>query len=238
MTWERKLKKTIFTLDIDNVYSKELTDITYSFIKYYAHKIGADFHIINKRKFPDYPITYEKLQVYELSQEMQNDWNIFIDCDALIHPDLMDITSHLPLDYVCHYGHDIASYRWKYDKYFMRDGRHIGSCTWFVVSSSWCTELWKPIDDMTLAEIEDSIFPINNERDNGVIPLRLIEDYVLSRNIAKYGLKYKDVSAIISECGQDSNMFAYHNYMMPVEEKIVRMKKQMKEWNLNERPRI
>jgi hypothetical protein len=230
--WQRNIKKTIFTLDINNEYSKELTDLTYPYIKQYAHKIGADFHIINERKFPDFPITYEKLQVYELSQQMENDWNIFIDCDTLIHPDLMDITSHIPFDHVCHFDADIASYRWKYDRHFIRDGRHIGSCTWFVVSSSLCTELWKPVDDMTLDEIEASIFPIKKECNAGYTPLRLIEDYVLSRNIAKYGLKYISFNSILKNLEQDGQGLLLHFYMMPVEEKVVRMKQTMKHWNL------
>lgn len=230
--WNKKIKKTIYTLDIDNAYYKELTDLTYPYIKKYAHKIGADFHIISERKFPEYPVTYEKLQIYELSQEMENDWNIFIDCDTLIHPDMMDFTVHIPFDHVCHFGEDIASYRWKYDKYFLRDGRHIGSCTWFAIASSWCTEFWKPIDDMTLDEIEASIFPTRKERDAGITPLRLIEDYVVSRNIAKYGLKYISFDSILKNLGQDGQALIFHRYMMPVEEKVVRLKQQMRGWYL------
>lgn len=230
--WEKKIKKTIFTLDINNHYSKELTDLTYPYIKSYAHKIGADFHIINERKFPDYPVTYEKLQIYELSQKMENDWNIFLDCDTLIHPDMMDFTVHIPFDHVCHFGEDIASHRWKYDRFFLRDGRHIGSCTWFAVSSSWCTELWKPIDDMTIDEIGASIFPTRKEIVAGIEPIRLIEDYVLSRNIAKYGLKYIAFDSILKKLGQDGQGLIFHRYMMPIEEKIVRLKQQIKTWNL------
>lgn len=230
--WQKKIKKTLFTLNINNNYDKELTDLTYPYLKHYAHKMGADFHVITERKFPDYPVTYEKLQIYELSQQMENDWNIFIDCDALIHPDLMDITVHLPFDHVAHFGEDIASYRWIYDKYFLRDGRHIGSCTWFIVASSWNTELWKPIDDMTLDEIEASILPIRKEILNGITPLRLIEDYVMSRNIAKYGLKYMSFDTILNKFNQTADGLVYHRYMMPDEEKIVRLKTQMKAWNL------
>jgi hypothetical protein len=228
--WQPKIKKTIFTLDID--YSKELTDLTYPYIKYYAHKIGADFYIINERKFPDYPITYEKLQIYELSQQMENDWNIFLDCDTLIHPDLMDITVHIPFDTVCHFGEDIASHRWKYDRFFLRDGRHIGSCTWFMAASSWCSEFWKPVDDMTLEEIENSIFPIRKEELYGIKPLGLIEDYIVSRNIAKYGLKYVSFDSILKKFGQDGQGLLYHRYMCPVEEKIVKIRQIMKQWNL------
>jgi hypothetical protein len=234
--WDKKIKKTIYTLDIDDAYDKELTDLTYPLLKRYAHKIGADFHIINKRKFPDYPITYEKMQVYELGQQAENDWNIFFDCDTLMHPDFMDVTDHIPYDHVCHWGHDIASHRWKYDRFFHRDGRHIGSCTWFVVCSAWTIELWKPTTDMTLAEISDSITPINNELLAGIPPIRLIDDYVTSRNIAKYGLKYISFDEILAKMGLSSKIrdgLIFHRYAMPTEEKIVRIKNQLREWNLS-----
>ena len=230
--WNKEVRKTVFTLNIDNTYSKELTDLTYPFIKGYAHKIGANFHVINERKFPDFPIVYEKLQIYELAQEMNNDWNIYFDCDALIHPDLMDVTLHVPFDAVSHMGFDIASFRWKYDRFFKRDGRFIGSCNWFSVASSWCIELWKPIDDMTIDEISENIFPIKSEIVAGIKPIRLIDDYVLSRNIAKYGLKFKSFHTILKELGQDGSELFYHRYAMPPEQKVVLIKQQMKKWGL------
>ena len=63
--WQKQQKKTIFTLNVDG-YSPEITDITYPLIKRYAKHIDADLHIIKDRKFPDWPVTYEKLQIYEL----------------------------------------------------------------------------------------------------------------------------------------------------------------------------
>ena len=41
----------------------------YPYIKKYAQKIGADFYVIKERKFPDWYITYEKLQIYEIEKE-------------------------------------------------------------------------------------------------------------------------------------------------------------------------
>lgn len=125
--WQKSLKKTIFTLNIDG-YAPEITEISYPLMKHYAEKIGADFYVIKDRKYPGYPPVYEKLQIYELAQEMRNDWNIYIDSDALIHPDLMDLTNHISKDTVAHNGHDTADNRWRYDRFFHRDGRHIGSC--------------------------------------------------------------------------------------------------------------
>ena len=87
--WNKPLKKTLYTLNIGN-YGPEITALTYPYMRRYAEKIGADFFIITERKFPGWPVTFEKLQIYELSQQHANDWNIFCDGDCLIHPDLMD----------------------------------------------------------------------------------------------------------------------------------------------------
>jgi hypothetical protein len=227
-----KIKKTLFTLNVNDSYSKELTDLTYPYIKKYAHKIGADFYVIKDRKFPDWYITYEKLQIYELGKDMKNDWNIYVDCDALIHPDIFDITTQLNKDTVSHWNHDPAGLRWKFDEYFLRDGRSIGSCNWFTLCSDWCIDLFKPLDDLTPEEVAMNIYPIKMEEEAGVTPISLIDDYVLSRNIAKYGLKFIDFDSFFSKQNMNASDFLYHNYAMPIEEKIVKMKEQMKKWNL------
>ena len=85
-----KLKKTIFTVNVDN-FAPEVTEITFPYIKAYAHKIGAEFFEITARKNPDKPPAYEKFQIYDLGRLMRNDWNIFFDADTLIHPDYPDI---------------------------------------------------------------------------------------------------------------------------------------------------
>ena len=105
--WEKPLKKCIFTLNVDN-YAPELTEITYPLIRRYADKIGATFHIIDERRYPGWPPVYEKLQIYRLAQEMGNDWNIYIDSDALVHPDLLDVTQLISKDTVMHNGNDFV----------------------------------------------------------------------------------------------------------------------------------
>jgi hypothetical protein len=229
----KKAKKVIFTLNTAPDEYKEVTDLTYPFLKYYAHKIGAEFYEIKDRKFPDAKsITYEKCQVFQLAQDMGCEWVYFIDADALIHPDTMDFTVHIPKDTVMHHGNDLATFRWRYDKYFLRDGRHIGSCTWFIVASEWCLDIFRPLDDMKLEEAYKNIFPISGEIKAGIEPWRLIEDYVYSRNIAKYGLKYISVDTLLKSMGLDSGALFYHQYAMDTQEKVVRLKNQMMEWNL------
>jgi hypothetical protein len=230
--WQRQIKKTIFTLNVEN-YAPEITAITYPLIKAYAEKIKADFHIIKERKFPEWPVTYEKLQIYELAKEMQNEWNIYIDSDALIHPDLMDLTTMLPKDTVAHHGADFAGMRWKYDRFFLRDGRHIGSGNWFTLASDLCIELWKPLDDLTPEEAISNIQPTVGERKCGVIdPSHLIDDYTLSRNIAKFGLKFNTIRKLTESIFPQGCPFFWHHYTIPINAKVIEMNKVLTEWGL------
>lgn len=231
--WQKKLKKTVYTLNLNPDVYKPVTDLTYPLIKEYARKIGADFHIISERKFPEWKSpTYEKCQVYELAQKHGNDWNIFIDSDAVVHPDLMDITELLDKDTVFHNGCDFAPIRWHYDRFFQRDSRHIGSPSWLCIASDWCIELFKPIDDMTPDETYENIFPTVGEQLAGYEPYRLIEDYVFSRNIAKYGLKFMDMGKIFDKHSCARGDFLWHQYAMPIEEKVIKMREVMKNWRL------
>lgn len=230
--WNKAVKKTIFVLNVDN-YAPEIREITYPFIKHYAHKCGADFFEIKERKYPGWPPVYEKFQIYELAQEMENDWNIYIDSDALIHPDLMDMTNHLSKDTVAHNGRDPASHRWKYDRYFKRDGRHIGSCNWFTIGSDWCIELWKPLDDLTLEGAVRNISPMVQEINTVVVAEHLIDDYTMSRNIAKYGLKFTTFGDVFKSLGYAASPgLLWHHYTIPIDEKVVRLKEVLKQWGL------
>lgn len=225
-------KKTLFTLNIDK-YSKEITDLTYPLLKYYAHKIGADFYVITERKFPGWPVVYEKLQIYELGQQMGNDWNIYIDSDAIIHPETIDWTAFLKKDTVAHNGNDFASIRWKYDNYFLRDGRNIGSCNWFTIGSNWCIDLWKPLD-ISLEEALDNINPTVPEQNTVITKDHLIDDYTLSRNIARYGLKFKTLMNLQNELDLRDANFHWHVYDVTTDEKIRQIKEIMVQWRIPE----
>jgi hypothetical protein len=230
--WQKRVKKTIFTLNV-NDYSPEMTSLTYPLIQAYARKIGADFHVIRERKFPEWPVTYEKMQVYELAQQMENDWNIYIDSDTLVHPDTPDLTLLLPRDTVAHFGSDFAPTRWKTDRFFHRDGRHIGSGNWLALASDLCIELWKPVDDLTPAEAVANINPTVTERTSGVIETsHLIDDYVLSRNIAKYGLKYVNIRDLLAKNYRDGGGFFYHQYLFPIERKIEELHEVIDKWQV------
>jgi len=228
----KKEKKTVFTLCLDG-YMEDLCSVTFPLMRLWANKIDAEFFVINTRKFPDFLPVYEKMQIYTLGKEMENDWNIFVDCDTLIHPDMIDITQHYQKDTVGHHGNDLASIRWRYNEYMKRDGRHIGSCNWFAIASSWCLDFWHPLDYMTQDEAAKNIFPVLREKiEKNIEPVRLIDDYVMSLNIARYGLKYKNVRDVMESCGQPSNNFLVHDYGMPEEQKLAELKKVIKKWGL------
>lgn len=212
------MKKTVYTLNIDN-FAPEITELTYPLIKHYAHRIGADFYIINERKFPDWPVTYEKLQIHELGKQHGNDWNVYIDSDALVHPETLDWTSFLTKDTVAHNGSDFANIRWRYDNYFRRDGRNVGSCNWFTIASDWCLDLWHPLD-IPLHEALDNIYPTVNEINTVITPDHLIDDYTLSRNIARYGLKFTTFREILEAHKMENANFFWHLYTISIDQKI------------------
>ena len=223
------MKKVIYLLNIDN-YAPEITEITYPLIERYAHKIGGAIDCITTRCFPGWPPVYEKLQIRERAQENKADWHIYIDSDTLIHPDFFDVTEHLHKDTVCHNGSDMAGNRWRYDDYFRRDGRHIGSCNWCTIASDWCLDLWTPLD-ITLGEAVKNIFPIKSELDSVITPEHLIDDYTLSRNIARYGLKFTTIKKIQTDLTDVGN-YLWHEYTKTTEEKVVDMRQVLKDWNL------
>ena len=216
------MKKTIYTLNVGD-YAPKIREITYPLLKFYAKKIGAEFFEITERKYPDFPPVYEKFQIYELGKEHGNDWNIFIDADAMVHPEFPDVTSQLTKDTVCFHGKDFSPIRFRPDKYFLRDGRNIGEGNWFAIASDWCLDLWHPLDDMTLVEALENIFPTMTELKTVVKRDHLIDDWLVSRNIARYGLKH-----IVMIDYFQQNLFTpdylWHEYQMGIDQKVVLMK--------------
>jgi hypothetical protein len=91
------MKKLLVTLNIDD-YDKDITRLTFPYMEQYAKNIGADFHIITERKFPNSPLRLEEFQMYEFSQTY--DWIIFLDADCLINPKGVDLTKLVEEDRV------------------------------------------------------------------------------------------------------------------------------------------
>jgi hypothetical protein len=252
------MRKSVFTVNIEN-YAPELTTMTYPLMRFYAERIGAEFRIISERRFPDFPPVYEKLQIFSLGRG--NDWNIYFDSDTLVHPECIDFTDFLSKDTVMHNGIDPAMLRWRYDRFFRRDGRNIGSCNWNTWASDWCIDLWEPSPDLTCAGAIANIFPTNIERrgavessgaeirdeskrdDPGepygsarapVEPSHLIDDYTLSRNIAKYGLKVTTVPEVLKRIGLPDASFFWHIYAVSLEEKVKQMREMITRWKVED----
>jgi hypothetical protein len=223
------MRKAVFTLNV-NDYEPDIRALTYPLLQRYANRIGADFIVISERRFPDFPAVYEKLQIHELGRPY--DWNVFFDSDALVHPDLFDITDLLSKDTVLQNSKDFAPNRFTYDEYFRRDGRHIGACNWFTVASNWCLDLWRPLDDLTLQEAVARIQPIAYEQQRKIDASHLIDDYVLSRNIARFGLKHKTFESLLGDIGRPTHEYFWHDYTIPASEKLARITQIIQNWRL------
>jgi hypothetical protein len=180
-------RKTLYTLNV-NKYEPAVTALTYPLLRLYARKIGAEFFQITERKSPDWPLMYEKLQIFHLAKERGDEWSVYVDSDTLIRPDTPDFTAIVPRDHVAHYRYDFAPLRWYLDEHFLRDGRRIGTCGWFCMASNWCRDLWHP-SDLTPEETIARCFPVLFEAALGLKPEHFVEDYTISRNIARFGLK-------------------------------------------------
>lgn len=174
------IKKCVHVVNIGDNYLKDLKQITLPNILQYAERIGADVNIITQRKFPEWPMTYEKMQVYEDGKGY--DWNVLIDLDTLIHPDFCDVTMQYPKSVVSFNFAYNADTQLRPDKYFARDGRNVGVATNFVVTSDWTHDLWEPLDiSVDVAK-------------QCVVRHHITDEYCISRNLAKYGMKYAGIA--------------------------------------------
>ncbi len=233
--------KHLYLLNIDG-YAPEICAMTYPLIKFYAHRIGATIRTISERKYPGWPVVYEKLQIWDLAHQFPADWHIYLDSDALVHPETVDWTEFLPRDTVAHNGVDFANVRWKYDDYFRRDGRHIGSCNWLAIASDLCLDLWRPLQRqewprLTLQQAVANISPTVSELNTIITAEHLIDDYVLSRNIAKYGLKFTSLIELQKKIGIPDANFFWHAYTDTVDVKVQKMRETLELWKVPEKIR-
>jgi hypothetical protein len=224
------MRKTLYTLNVGG-YAPELTALTYPLLEHYARKIGAEFYVIESRKWPTFPVVYEKLQIHDLAAQRGDEWSIYIDSDALVHPETIDFSCFIPKDTVAHNGVDMAAIRWRYDYPFWRDGRNVGSCNWNSWASEWCRDLWTPLD-IPLDEALSNIFPTVNELNTVITTDHLIDDYTLSRNIARFGLKVTSLMEIEKKLGFTDAEFFWHQYTVSIEEKVKQMSEVLERWKL------
>jgi len=209
----------VYTLNIGN-YAPEVTALTYPLMEYYAKRIDADFYVITERAFPDWPIPVEKLQMGRLIEEQGRERAIYFDSDTLIHPELVNLFHFVPRDTVAHNAQDMANLRFKYDKYFLRDGRNCGTCGWLIITSDWTADLFHP-PDITLDEALSRCSPTVSEANSGVIDREhLVDDLLMSRNLHRFGLKHMRLIDLWTQLGIPNADFFHHIYTEPVEHKV------------------
>jgi len=188
------MRKLIHVVNINNFFP-ELFALTYPTIKAYAEKHGYMINMITERKFPDYPLHYEKFQVYEDGKEAEV--NILCDADMLIHPEFPDVVTRLRRDSIAFNDNYNISYKYHVERipYFMRDGRDVGIATNFVVTSDWTHDAWEPIP-LSAKDIED--LAKKEVTEGGGSEGRgwghYADEFAISFNMAKYGLKYTGVT--------------------------------------------
>lgn len=170
------MKKIIHCVYI-NDYFPELWHYTLPTIKLYANRIGAELNLITERKYLDWHINYEKMQVWDDGKDA--DLNFLVDADVLIHPYFPDISEIMPPNCVGFQESYNASRKYKLNDAFIRDGRDIGVVSNVVASGKTTHCFWEPLN---ITPEEGKEITIVREGD--------IDEYNLSYNLAKYGLKY------------------------------------------------
>lgn len=215
------MRKCVWTLNVDR-WAPDICVVTYPYMLHFARKIDAEFRIIRDRKSAaDRCAAIEKLQIYDLGRPY--DWNLFIDSDGVVFPDMFDPTEHVKKDTVIQYALDHAGNRFRYNGYLRRDGRDIGCCGLFSAVSDWCLDFYHPLDDISYEAAVKEIFPTVKERLAGISPEHLIDDYITSRNVARYGLKITTVRKIQEQTG-DPGLYLWHTHLLPKDQKLANLR--------------
>ena len=212
------MKINVFTLNINN-YCPEMMELTVPLIKKYANKIGAEFIEITERKFQDYHIHYEKLQIYDIGKDA--DWNIFFDGDVIVNNSMIDIRESNPNMVLLKDGYNV-DIKFLTNKYFYKRKQGIASC--FVATSKNCHNLWEPLD-LTPKEISSKIIISKKDINDGLKADTPQDEYALSYNLAKYEYNYSGVPI-------DSMYHSYNANYNDNSKKLNEIKDKLKEWNL------
>ncbi|MFM7858270.1 MAG: hypothetical protein ACKO96_41730, partial [Flammeovirgaceae bacterium] len=91
--------------------------------------------------------------------------------------------------------YDYYPFRFKHNNYVRRDGRNIGATTWICIFSDWTRHAWKPHENPE--QFIDQINPMDLEKNFGYESKHILDDYLVSRNIAKYGIKVETFHQLI-----------------------------------------
>lgn len=190
------MKKLLVTLNINN-YDKEITGMTFPYMKKYAENIGADFHIIKERKFSKFPLMLEEFQMYEFTNTY--DWIIFLDADCLINPKGVDLTTLVEENTVLIAKYNSPTHHFYSDKIEKKYNLNYYAPFFFLVfhkNSRDCVKPFKnPYDyyeyiNLTSVHPEMKTYmKIRTHLTEKEIKDTLIDEFLLTVNLHKYNIK-------------------------------------------------
>ena len=190
-----------------------------------------------QEEYPNSPLGYERFQIYDIADNY--DWVIQLDADLVMHPDMPDLTSFVHKDTILISNPDVSTKRFIADKYFMRDGRYISIPGFFTVTSDWCKDFWQLPDDLSPEQAIAQVTPLQHEwerwENKKFDGSHLVVDYIWSRNVARYGLKYKTFQEIfVPPRLNPIEDYVMHNCILPTHHKRQHVKNVVeKYWKLN-----
>jgi hypothetical protein len=163
-------------------YRPELCALTLPNLKRYADRLNADFIRIQERQFPNFPLTFERMQIYELGRG--NEWNICIDADIIMSPHAGDFTTWIPTDTIANLGfYDLRNHFYvDEDPLFKEDSRFYGISDSFVGASKAAHELWRPLEGEMKQYID--LFKFKDDWAQ-----RRISEFCISKNLALHHFK-------------------------------------------------
>jgi hypothetical protein len=167
-----------------NQYRPDICALTFPNLRTYAARQDADFIVMTERKFPEWHPAYEKLQVFDVAAHY--DYTLLIDADIALHPRLPSLFDSLnPRSAGCWQEYKIKDptnltlWETADDGYFVRDGRNLGIAGCLVGCSRYTRDIFRPLGPRHRPEdIQPKLYRP-----------AIVDEYVMSRNIAKYGLQ-------------------------------------------------
>jgi hypothetical protein len=160
-------------------HEDRFSSISLPMVRDYAQRIGATLNLITKRTFPDFPIQYEAMQIFEAGASF--DWNMYIAAGILLGETLPDPSTYTRPDHVATTMIFSARSEFQTDGniYFERDERDLGVSDSIFLSHNLTHEVWRPL--------EEGFNRLTNVIKDGAH--HKISSYAISHNIAKYRFK-------------------------------------------------
>ena len=157
--------------------------ISLPMVRAYAQRIGASLNIISQRKFPDFPVQYELVQIYEAGAS--HDWNMHLGAGVLIGDTLPDPSSYISSDHIATtitFSAQVEFYTHG-NIYFERNERDLGVSDTIFLAHNLNHEVWEPLG----GPFSSYSHIVKDSRQDK------FGSYVISHNMAKYGIKLSGI---------------------------------------------